>query len=300
MKKSTKIMLIVFSCLFAVGFVTASIAAALTGFNYKFFNTTDFKKVSYTPEGEFNSIYISAADGNVEFYRSDDGKCRIECMENEDIKHSAEISGGALNIKRESNGVFGINFGGVRDAYDIKIYLPENSYRSLSAESDSGDVLVPEGFDFSQVRIYTKSGDASVKSSCGELLLVQTVSGDIDVENVGSPSVSLSTTSGDISTENFTADNLSFNSVSGEIDLDNTTAKKGLFAESVSGDIELDGVDSPDIQIKTTSGDVSGSLKSNKVFTAQSTSGSINIPKSDGSEKCFVKTVSGDIKIEID
>ena len=56
MKKSTKIMLIVFYCLFAVGFVTASIDAALTGFNYKFFNTTDFKKVSYTPEGEFNSI----------------------------------------------------------------------------------------------------------------------------------------------------------------------------------------------------------------------------------------------------
>lgn len=299
MKKSTRIMLIVFSCLFAVGFVTALIAAALTGFNYKFFNTTDLNKVSYTPEGEFNSIYISAADGDVEFYVSDDGKCRIECMENDNVKHRAEITGGTLNILRESEGVFGINFG-FDETCDIRVYLPENSYRDLYVESASGDVFVPRGIDFSQVRIYTKSGDAEVKSSCDELLLVQTVSGEIDIEDVYSSSVSLSTTSGDISTENFKADSLLLNSVSGEITVENTIAEKELFAESISGDIELDGSNSPNIKIKTTSGNVSGSLKTNKVFTVKSISGSIKVPKSEGNEECAVTTASGDIDIEID
>ena len=51
--------------------------------------------------------------------------------------------------------------------------------------------------------------------------------------------------------------------------------------------------------VETDTGDVTGSLLSDKVFITKSDTGSIDVPKTVTGGKCEITTDTGDIKIEI-
>ena len=57
--------------------------------------------------------------------------------------------------------------------------------------------------------------------------------------------------------------------------------------------------DADSILIKTSTGNVKGTLLSEKVFSAESDTGRVSIPKSYSGGECDISTSTGDIKIEI-
>ena len=70
--------------------------------------------------------------------------------------------------------------------------------------------------------------------------------------------------------------------------------------ESMSGDIRMERSDAGSFHMKTTSGDISGSILSRKDFDVETASGDIRLPKSDSSApKCEISTSSGDVEMEI-
>jgi DUF4097 and DUF4098 domain-containing protein YvlB len=86
---------------------------------------------------------------------------------------------------------------------------------------------------------------------------------------------------------------------SGGVMLTDTVASQKLKANSTSGEIDLKRCDAKNIVLDTVSGEISGTLLSNKQFITETTSGTVNVPQSVSNEECRITTVSGDIYIEI-
>ena len=69
--------------------------------------------------------------------------------------------------------------------------------------------------------------------------------------------------------------------------------------ESDTGRIELLGFDAEEIFIETDTGDVFGTLLTEKVFIAESDTGDVSVPKTASGGRCEIISDTGNIEIEI-
>lgn len=77
------------------------------------------------------------------------------------------------------------------------------------------------------------------------------------------------------------------------------TASGAFSIERSTGDVEFDGSDADEITVKTSTGDVRGTLKSEKVFLTDTSTGWINVPKTTSGGRCEITTSTGNIDIAI-
>ena len=66
-----------------------------------------------------------------------------------------------------------------------------------------------------------------------------------------------------------------------------------------TGDVKFNSCDAAEIYVKTDTGDVNGTLLSDKVFITETGTGSINVPNSIVGGRCEITTDTGDIKIDV-
>ena len=79
---------------------------------------------------------------------------------------------------------------------------------------------------------------------------------------------------------------------------------KGIASENFSvkrstGNVKFNDCDAAEIYVKTDTGDVTGSLLSDKVFIANSDTGRIDVPKTVTGGRCEIDTDTGDIRITV-
>ena len=86
----------------------------------------------------------------------------------------------------------------------------------------------------------------------------------------------------------------------GKITLNNVVANDLLQIERSTGDVRLENCDAGEIKIKTSTGDVTGTLKSEKIFFASASTGKVRVPKTASGGICEITTSTGDIEIEIE
>jgi DUF4097 and DUF4098 domain-containing protein YvlB len=67
--------------------------------------------------------------------------------------------------------------------------------------------------------------------------------------------------------------------------------------EGSTGDLELDGFDADNINVKLSTGDVIGTILTTKFFIANSSTGKVSVPKTREGGVCEIKVSTGDIKI---
>ena len=70
--------------------------------------------------------------------------------------------------------------------------------------------------------------------------------------------------------------------------------------ERNTGDVSFDGSDATEIFVKTTTGQVKGSLLTDKVFVAQTDTGHVDVPKTTTGGRCEITTDTGNVEIELD
>ena len=262
MKKSKKILITVAVILVAVGMICGFCGIYSLGFNFNEISTSDFVTHTYTVEDDFTNIIIEDAESNINFYKSNDDKCRVLCDEREKVTHTVVNENNTLTVrvKDERNWFERINIGFFIADMRVSVYLPKNKYDSLNAASMSGDIDVANEFTFDNAKVGSISGDVSVKADVKQELNILSTSGDVYAEN--------------LNLEKFNA-------------------------ESTSGEIDLKRCDAKNIVLDTVSGEISGTLLSNKQFITETTSGTVNVPQSVSNEECRITTVSGDIYIKI-
>ena len=262
MTKSLKIIIGIAVGLVLAGAVLAFVALAAAGFDTGKLGAGKFETKEYTVEDAFDGVTVSVKTADVTFLPSEDGTVRVECYEGEKQPHTIGVVDGKLTI-------FGVD---QRKWYEmitifskspkIRVYLPAGEYTSLSLETDTGDVT------------YAKSNPGAVKinADTGAVRIADLAAGDISVDND-----------------------------TGKVKMTDVSCA-ALSIETDTGDVILKNVvGTGDAKIVTDTGDVEGTLRSGKLYTASSHTGKINLPEHDTAGGAFkVSTHTGDVKITIE
>ncbi len=321
MKSSTLKTLCISGILVAAGLIIMVLALVFSGGIDKLLNAPEYKETAYDITENFDGIYIDTTSENIIILPSDEDQVKVITHETDKIKFAVEITNNTLNIIKNDTRSFFEKIEFNTNSNDITVYLPKKQYDTLEILCISGDVHIAE-FSFSSLNIKQLSGDTelSALTVSGNITLSNT-SGDIHISScsanaINSKNVSgetqiyefdcnqdmmLTSTSGDIILNNCSADgNISIKNTSGDISLTESAGKCNADMNVISGDIALNKFDASSLEMKTTSGDIKGSILSDKIFSASSNSGDIKIPPSvKDSGTCKCSSISGDIIIEI-
>lgn len=319
MKKSNLIILIVALCMLFSGVFVCIGAFSMEGMSYENMFTDNSTLRTETYDEAFYSVDARAKAGNLEIFPTSEDELRIECTEPENTYYDIKFEGDILVIELVDNRQWHdylMNF----DREGVKIYLPQRVYNDIKLDVSSGKITVNEGLECRNLMAETSSGSVrayNVKAQ--ENVSLKAASGSIGVDTVTADNMEVLCTSGKITVSNLElTGNLDIDSSSGKIEAINVNCnsfnsqnesggiicsdvicKDSLNADTSSGKIEVLRSDAQNLDLNTTSGSIRGTLLSEKVFVAHSTSGSVRVPDTTQGGVCKAKATSGSIKIEI-
>lgn len=299
MKKAKKVWLTTALCLVLLGAIMCFASIKSINFDFKKFNTAEFKTKTYTVTDAFTDISIIGSECDIDFKISDDGVCKIECAEGETLSHFIEVKDNRLVIERIDNRKWYEHIGIYYGEIHLTVYLPHYSYNSLIVASVSGDIEITKDFEFNNAEIITTSGDINFAARINEKLKLHSTSGEIGLGPIITKDVEIDSLSGDITLQNVRSDNIRLNSTSGEISLNQVLINDDMQIKSTSGDIELEYIDANTLYMQSTSGDIKGTLLTPKIFSVDTTSGNVSVPTGDSGGKCRIITTSGDIDVQV-
>jgi DUF4097 and DUF4098 domain-containing protein YvlB len=246
---------------------------------------------------------------------------RVVCTDQKNLKHSVWVKDGVLYVKLEDTRKWyeHINFGFNFNTVQITVYLPVGEYGALSVVTDTGYVEIAKDFTFSDISVSASTGDIKCFADAQNAIKIKASTGAIHLEGLSADSLELKTTTGSITLSDVTADgniraevttgrctltdvtckDFASDGDTGDLYMTNVICKEKLTVGRDTGDVKLDSCDANEIEIVTDTGDVVGSLLSEKIFFAESDTGSVNVPKTTSGGVCEITTDTGKIKIEI-
>lgn len=319
MKKTTKTWLIAACCLVLVGCILFVCVMSALKWDFSKLSTVEYKTNTYEIGQSFSDISITTDTSDIALALSDDGKCRVECYEEEKEKHSVTVENGALVIKIDNQkswyDYIGFNF----DSPKVTVYLSKAEYGALTVKENSGNITVASDCVFGSVDITSTTGNVNFGATATKSVKIKTTTGNIRVENASAEAFDLSVgsgivdvhgvtcqgaitveaVSGDVRLTDLVCKSLSSNGSRGDITLSNVIIAETLFVERGSGNVKFVKCDAAELTVKTKSGNVIGSLLSSKVFVATSDKGNVRVPKTTSGGKCQITSDRGDIEIEI-
>ncbi len=322
MKTKTKIWLIIAASLVLLGGIIFGGVMSMLKWDFMKLATVNYKTNTYEISEAFDSISMNTDTADIAFALSDDSKCRVECHEEEHAKHSVTAENSTLTVELMDKrsvydfiGYIGLNF----DTPRITVYLPKTEYTSLLIDESTGDIEIPKDFNFKDVEISLRTGDVTFHASASEMIKIKTSTGDICVENISAGSLDLAVSTGKVTVSGVNCEgdvaigvttgkakltdtqckSLISTGDTGDISLDHVIAAEKFSIDRSTGDVKFDSSDAAEIVVRTDTGDVAGSLLTDKVFIANTDTGDVDVPQTITGGKCQITTNTGDIKIHI-
>ena len=321
MKKSTKILIITATVLLiAGGAIFAGVMTAL-GWNFTKLNTVKYETKTFEISEDFNSIEIDLNTDKIEFEFSEDGKCAVVCYMPENQSRSVAVEDGALIIRTNSRDEW-YTFIGNLDFSSPKttVYLPKDSYDALKIKNDTGDIELPAGFTFGSLDIEAKTADVTCRCALTGAVKISLSTGDVNLNCGTASEINVNTSTGNINirdtkcegkikakmstgnlyAENVTCKSLTSDSSTGGVTLENVVAANDFNIETSTGSVRFDGADADNSRVKTSTGNIKGTLLSEKIFFTETSTGKTDVPKSTEGGRCELETSTGDIIIQIE
>ncbi len=288
----------------------------------------DFSKLStvkydindYDIEQQYKNISIDTKTADIVFELTDKSDTFAECVEQKNAKHSFEVKDGTLYIKlndqRKWYEYIGISF----NTQKITVHIPKGEYGELLINSDTSNIVLPKELKFENVDISVSTGDVKNSASILKNLNITTSTGDIDIDNITAEKIDLSVSTGRVNASsvvckgdfsvNVSTGKINFSDIkcknifskgsTGNVNLKNVIASELFEITRSTGKVTLDKCDAKELNITTDTGDVKGTLLSDKIFIIRSDTGRINVPKTVSGGKCEITTDTGDILINIE
>jgi len=319
MRTRTKVWLIIATSLVLIGSIIFGGVMSVLKWDFTKLSTVKYEKNDYEMREDYQHISIITNTADIVFAPSENSTTLVSCYEQKGNMHSVSVKDGTLEIKivdtRKWYEYIGINFGTPK----ITVYLPQGEYGKLSIKSSTGDVHIPEVFKFISIDISESTGNVTNYASALEGVKIKTSTGNICVEDVSAGSLDLTVSTGKVTVSGVTCEgdiavgvstgktylsniqckNFTSSGSTGDISLNNVIATEKLSIKRSTGDVKFDGSDAAEIFIKTDTGDVTGSLLTDKVFITQTDTGNIDVPKTVNGGRCEISTDTGDIKISV-
>ncbi len=319
MSNKSKLWITIAFSLLAAGLLIFAGAMLALGFDFMELNTVNYETNTWEISEDFHDISIDADMTEIEFALWDNQQCKIVCFEQENLKHSAAVKNGTLTIctvdTRKWYDHIGLSFGEPK----MTVYLPRAEYASLLIKGTTGDVEIPEEFEFDTIDISASTGDVECYASASERMKINLSTGSIYVENVSAGTLDLSVTTGSVTASSIdckgdikvtvktgktkltdvSCESVISDGTTGSIILKNVIAAENFSIERSTGSVIFEGSDAAEIYVETSTGSVKGTLLSEKIFITETGTGKVNVPKTATGGKCEIKTATGSIQIEI-
>ena len=302
------------------GIVLFSVAMWQAAFDFDKLSTGNYETNIYEITEDFTNLSLNTDTASIIFALSPDGKCKVECCEEEKAKHTVTVEGDTLTIQVTDNRQWYDHIGIHFDSPKITVYLPKSAYTALSIHEGTGIVQLPTELSFESVDITSTTGSIDCAAAVSGVLKIKTSTGKISVENTSVGAAELSVTTGLVTVSkvkcledmnvhvstgranltNIECKNLTSYGDTGDIFLKRVIANEKITVERSTGDVMFDDSDAGEILVETDTGDVTGNLLMAKVFAASSDTGRVSVPRSTvGAGRCEISTDTGDIIITV-
>ena len=237
----------------------------------------------YLPVDAYESLTVKTASGDIEV----DGAFTFT----KDVIGST--ASGSITVAASAEGRTYVKTSGG------SIHLSGNA-GALTAYVGSGSVIADGITVLEETKLSSTSGRVELENATVGSLSAHVGSGNLKLEDLTvTDTLTADTVSGDLHFIRVTCVSLTAETPSGRIELIDSVATGHISVKTTSGAIRLERADAETLYLKTGSGSVKGSLRTPKVFYADTTSGSVDVPKSTEGGLCEIKTVSGSIRITI-
>ena len=318
MDKKTVTWLVIATSLLLIGCIIFGGVMMALKWDFSKLSTVKYETNEYEITDLFQSINIVTDTADITLVPSEG--ISVVCTEQENAKHTVSVKDGTLQIEIVNQIKWyeriGFDFGTPK----ISVYIPQGMYETLTIKGSTGDVKIPENYQFERVDIHQSTGDVTCLASTTDTMKIKTSTGSIHVENMSVGYLELSVTTGritatDVNCEgdmnvsvstgktrltNVSCKNLTADGNTGDITLKNVVTAEKLTIERTTGDVKFEGCDAAEILVKTDTGNVTGTLLSEKVFRCKTDTGSVEVPKSTAGGRCEIITDTGDIRLSID
>lgn len=320
MKKGTVIWLVIAAVLILAGGILFSLVLSEYSWDFSKLEQSEFVTETVPVTGTFRNIKIKADRDNIAILPSEDGHCSVTFHEAEKVLRSASVENGTLRIETEDTRSWYeklLSFSSKKAK--ITLYLPGKEYGSLAVEASTGDIGIPENYTFEEISAAASTGDIFCGADVRGALTLSVSTGDIELRNVSAGDITLSLTTGHaklsggscaslsvaqstgrLSIDAFTCRDLSAAASTGDVRLENVSAEKDITIGRTTGDIDLLRCDANNLSLKTTTGNITASLRTEKVFLTETDTGKIDVPRTVSGGRCDLKTSTGDISVRIE
>ena len=246
-----------------------------------------------------NKVFIDTVSSDVNIFLSKDNSIKVhfhgtasEMSKAPKLETSQNGDKLEISIKYPNQIMSILNFS--LDA-KLDVYIPESYKKSMSIETVSGDVSI-DTLEADSFKSSTTSGDVNINFIKANITNFDSVSGTINIKELFSKNSGFSTTSGDVKVEAITGD-IKADSVSGSIKALYKEFNNDIYAETVSGDVELSLPEASEFKIdfSTTSGDLDNDFPI--VITGKVDKRDVKGTVGNGEKTIKIETVSGDADI---
>lgn len=183
----------------------------------------------------------------------------VEVEVNQTNKIQFDVNVKGDTLSIKCNKEHGFHFFDIASDVHIYIYLPTNTLDKIEIDSSTGAIRIPDLI----------CNDIEIDISTGETTLKGTV-----INN----ELKIDSSTGGIALKDVTA---------GNMDIDVST-----------GAIEFDNCEAGEIIAHASTGSISGTLKGDYLYDATSSTGSVNVPGSNGTRRCRLSASTGSIDIK--
>ncbi len=320
MSKKTRIWLVIAASLVLVGCVILGGVMTVHKWDLTKLSTVKYETNDYKINEDYINISIVTDTADIVFVPSENRESSVVCYEQKKVTHSVTVNDGTLVIEVVDTRKWYEHISIIFGTPKITIHIPQGEYGTLSVRSSTGDVEIPREFQFESIDISESTGDVMNHASASELIKIKTSTGNIRVEDISAGALDLSVSTGNVTVFGVACEddvninvstgrtkiidtkckNVISSGSTGVLSMKNVIATEKLSVGRSTGDVRVDGCDAAEIFVKTDTGDVTGSLLTDKVFITQTDTGSVDVPKTITGGRCEIITDTGNIKIAID
>ncbi len=319
MSKATKRRIIIAASLVLIGCIIFGGVMTVLKWDFTNLSTAKYETNNYRIQEDYKHISIVTDTADVTFIPSENEESSVICFEEQHVNHTVGVKDGVLIIEVADTRAWYEHINLFSRTPKITVSIPHGTYGALSIKSSTGDIEIPNEFQFEQMDIAGRTGNVTVRASAGDAVKIKTTTGNICVEDASAGSLRLSVSTGKITVSNVICrgdahinvstgktllthvqcKNLTSEGDTGDISLNRVITAETLSIERNTGDVKFDNSDAAEIFIKTDTGDVTGSLRTDKVFIVHTDTGRVDVPKTATGGRCQISTDTGDIKITV-
>ena len=277
--KKTAIAILIAVLVVAIGAGVCFAGLSAVQFDFTKLDRTEYATNTYSM-GPVQVLDIQCDTADVELVAEGENDCKVVCFENDREKYTVDAVDGTLVIRPETSGARWRLFGFAFKSPKITVYLPAGEYERLKAEIHTGDITADRALAFDAVEVKLSTGDLAMSGVQARRFSAHGSTGDIRLRDMTPETVDVSVSTG-------------------KIELVNVVCSGDLRVKSTTGDIRLTDVDGANVYLSASTGDITGTIRTDKVFTAHASTGKVSVPATTSGGRCEAETSTGDIRLSV-